>query len=80
MLQVSQFLDRCQNFVAELSDVKGSFAFASLDFSNGYWHLGLHPDFQPFIDFYTDRNVDMPTRTAQSASKSAANFQECVEP
>lgn len=66
------------NIEVELADVKGSTAFASIDFCSGYWQAPLHPDSQPLFSFMTPNGVVMPTRTTQGGTNSAANFQEKV--
>lgn len=50
---------------AELSDMRGADAFASIDFCSGYWQLPLHVDSQPLHSFMTTDGVLQPTRTTQ---------------
>lgn len=65
---------------AVLQDVRGSEAFAAIDFTSGYWQLPMDPDSQPLHSFMTPDGVMQPTRTTQGGCNSAANFQACVEP
>lgn len=65
---------------AVLQDVRGSKAFAVIDFTSGYWQLPMHPDSQALHAFITPDGVMQPTRTTQGGCNSAANFQACVEP
>ena len=62
------------NIETELSEARGSKAFASIDFCSGFWQAPLHDASQPLFAFMTPEGVVMPTPTTQGGMNSAANF------
>lgn len=55
-------------------------AFASIDFTSGYWQLPMHEESQPRHAFMTPHYVMKTTRTSQGDCNSTGNFQASVEP
>lgn len=65
---------------SECADFAGSKYFATIDFCSGYWQLPLAEDSQDALSFITHEGIWKPTRSAQGAKNSSANFQSRVEP
>ena len=67
------------NLDAEISDMKDSKFFASINLVSGYWQLPMADESQPLHSFMKNNEVVQATRTLQGGRNSGANFQGKVE-
>lgn len=68
-----------QHMDAALQEVRGSEAFARIEFALGYWQLQMDPESQPLHAFMTPDGAMHSTRTKEGRCSRIANFQACVE-
>lgn len=67
------------NIDAEVQDTGNSKIYANLDFSSGYWKLGLYNNSKALLVFSTTTHVVMPTRAPQGSYNRGGQFQGLIE-